>query len=92
MYTQNNQTIDNIQSKIQMYEQKKAQLDEEIKNLERELIVTEQQKKTIEETLMSNFNTTDITVLDKISQSYDSEIIKLEEEILIAENSLINNQ
>ena len=68
------------EASIQAYESKKNNLEQQIQAQSREKIILEEQLKQQNEILLQTFGTIDPTELNKIADSYQLEITKLEEE------------
>ena len=72
---------ENEMTKIEEYQNKKATLETELGNLNRDIIITEQSIKTQEELFQQQFGTTDVTELQKIADTYTQTIFEKEQEL-----------
>lgn len=68
-------------TKLEEYQNKKAQLTTELENINREMILTEQTIKQQEEIFKQQFQTTDAEKLKAISESYQKSIEEAEKEL-----------
>jgi inner membrane protein involved in colicin E2 resistance len=69
------------ETQIKEYEAKKANIEAQIQAQTRDKIIYEEQLNQLNAQLLQNFNTTDPDELDKIADSYQLEITKLETEL-----------
>lgn len=59
---------------IQEYQTKKQQLEVEASNIQRQIIITEEEIKNQSETFITNFGTADLTQLNTIATQYQESI------------------
>jgi len=75
-------------TKLEEYQAKKQQLQVELEAVNRDIILTEQSIKQQEEIFLTQFGTTDITKLQKISEQYQDSIIAKEAELEALEQAV----
>jgi len=74
-------------SKLEEYQTKKVALTSELEQVNRDCILTEQSVKQQEELFMQQFQTTDISELQKIATQYQDAIVAKEAELAALEQA-----
>lgn len=74
-------------TKLEEYQAKKGQISQELEQVNRNIILTEQSVKHQEELFMQQFNTTNVGELTVIAEKYQEAIISAEAELLALEQS-----
>ncbi|MFA7129354.1 MAG: hypothetical protein WC136_09310 [Sphaerochaeta sp.] len=67
--------------KLTQYKNRKQQLQTELDNINRQIIITEQSINTMNTTFQEQFGTHDATELETICNTYESNIVSLETEL-----------
>lgn len=73
-------------SKAEEYQAKKANLEQELEAVNRDIIITEQSITQQQEIFQQQFQTTDPEELEKIAQQYQASIEAKEQELAALEN------
>jgi hypothetical protein len=75
-------------TKLEEYQAKKASLEAELENINREIILTEQTVEQQKELFQNQFGTTDIEELKKIAAQYQESIVTKEAELMALEQAV----
>jgi uncharacterized coiled-coil DUF342 family protein len=73
--------MEDLQQKAEQYKAELQKLNNQKQEIERQLIILEEQYSQYKEKIEQAFQTSDINELKKISEGYISDIEKLEEEL-----------
>ena len=81
--------MENItQEELNKYTQRQNELTTEVENLNRQVIIAEQEVKQSQQYFQENFGTTDPSELEKIKNDYKTQLITLEEQLNTFETQL----
>lgn len=79
-----------MDDKLTQYKNRKQQLQVELDNINRQIIITEQSINTMDATFKEQFGTCDINELENICNTYESNIQTLEAELQALESTTTN--
>ena len=73
--------------KLEEYQAKKSNLERELEQVNRDIIITEQSISQQQEIFQQQFQTTDVAELEKIAEQYQASIVAKESELHALENA-----
>ena len=73
-------TQEEIKNKLQHYEAEKVKLENNIKDIERNIIIKQERINQVKENLEKTYGTIDVNELNKIEEKLENEIKELEAE------------
>jgi len=73
--------INSLKLKLNEYTTQKTELEQQVKTVERDLIIKEEQLKQVKENLIKTFGTDDINVLNEKLISLNQEVQELENKL-----------